>query len=1010
MALLTRELELIIIARDHTQSTTARVAGALTLIGSGITAMGAAWSREMGQMTQEALQLRDTAALAFTQMFDRGDASVQDIEQALLRVGTTVPAPFEELGEAIFDIFSSIEATVPEAENILGRVAQAAVAGATDVRSSMIPTIATMNAFGMTADDIDFILDQQFKTVQKGIITYDEYAQNIGKVIPAAKAAGQDVETMGASVAFLTRNGLNAAMAATSAARAFELFADPKSVKNLEDMGIQVRDSQGEFRQITDVLADMDTIFGDMTAPERKAAFKEIFGQGRIQARRFFDIAIPNWREFNDLSEDFRGSAGAMQEAYDIMMGESPQKQLDLMKQRWEAIRMEIGQRFIPMLTEKLIPVAEELWGWWSSLDEAQKDNIARWAGLAGVIATVVGGLITLVGFGKLIATIFGATGALGAVGAIGGALLKFLGAVGLIAGAGLLIWQNWDKVVEFWDSTLKPAIDNVIEFFRPLVEDLVEEIKTQWDGLVTFMGGIVDKWLEIWNEWWPKFQEAFSGIGEDVERVWGKITEAIGPFFDAIKALVTFFTDNVLPILASDEFLNELKFVWDALVVVVTSALDIFRGVMEIITAILEGRWGDAWDAFLQIFVDVWDNVWAQFGENFEAIGQWFADIGTSIAEWWSNIWNGVKDFFIGVWEAILEFFGGVWESITGFFETAGETVGTLWSDLWNRIKDFFVDLWDGIVEWFQGLWENEFVKFFRDIFGILYEIHRIAWELILAVTREVISFIWENVIKPLWNAIVTFLTGIWNNLKAMASTLWNGIRWAITTAVTVTSSVIRAVWGAVTGFISGIWNRAKTTTTTTWNIIKGAVLGAVKGVWNQIRFWLGLAWRVMSGIWATVWNNTARVWRTVSTFIWHPIRTAYYRVRGWINNIVGYIIRLWERAKYWVGRIRDILSKINPASWFSPPITATVAAGFTELQRVTTGALKGIQSDADSRVRRIRRTVGELTELRHRQEALARATSGTSRTSTTNITVNTTSSQPSQIAREVSYYTRIQ
>ncbi len=930
MALLTRELELIIIARDHTQSTTARVAGALTFIGAAIVRMGIVWADTLRDMTSEAIDFRNGAALAFTQMFDQGTATITDIEQAMLRVGREVPVPFEEMSEAMFDIFSSLEATVPEAESILRAVSQAAVAGQTDVRGAMVPTIAMMNAFGLGAEDIGFILDQQFTTVQRGILTYDEFTQTIGKVIPAAKSSGQSIETMGATVAFLTRNGLSAAMAGTSAARAFELFAQPKTVKNLEDAGIAVRDSTGEFRQINEVLADMDSIFGNLTAPERKEKFIEIFGQGRIQARRFFDIAIPNWREFNDLVDVFTSeeTLGAMRRAYDVMM-EQPRQKLDVLLNRWQALRLEIGMRFIPLLEDKIIPLFDRLLDIWDDLDEVQKDNLVRWLAIGAIATTVSGILITITGIGKLLVAVFGASGFMALLGSMIGPILKFLGVVGLLAAAGIAVFKNWDKVVDFWENTLRPAVKKVIEFFRPLIEDIIDKFQDKFDDLLVFFQDLGIRWIEFIDEFIPEIIRRFGDLPEDIEAIFEKAGDVIGPFFEALMALTSFITDVLIAALTSDEFLDTLEFIWEVATGIIEGALEIMEGALEIFTLVLEGDWGAAWDRFLEIFADIWVIIM----KKTEDIRQWFTDIWTGIIDWfentWETFWNTVQAIFTRVWEGIFEFSVMIWEAI----------------------RDFFI-----------MIWENEIVQFIVAVLGVIFELFRIAFELILGIII--------NTVTGMWNFIVTK----WNQIKGFLG------------------PILAVIWFLVSNAWNFIWATIKTIAT---------------NIWRTIVFWFNLIKSFITTHMGTIKTILGVAWAAIEFIIVNPIIGAYNGIVNWFKRIRDWFSWLLGRAIFYVNKIRGWLKKLNPLSWLSPPVATIVMSGFDVLGSNMTGALMAMEEDARMRVGLIRDEVSNLRKITPPEfgGGLALAPAGGGNT----VEINVTTLAEQQIADEIAWAIRI-
>jgi len=984
------------------------VAGALTFIGAAITRMGLAWADTLKDMTNEAIDFRNGAALAFTQMFETGTATIEDIEQAMLRVGREVPVPFEEMSEAMFDIFSSIEATVPEAEAILRAVSQAAVAGQTDVRGAMVPTIAMMNAFGLGAEDIGFILDQQFTTVQRGILTYDEFTQTIGKVIPAAKSSGQSIETMGATVAFLTKNGLSAAMAGTSAARAFELFAQPKTVKNLEDMGIAVRDSTGEFRQINEVLEDMDVIFGDLTAPERKEAFIDIFGQGRIQARRFFDIAIPNWREFNTLVDVFTSeeTVGAMRRAYDIMM-DQPRQKIDALLNRWQALRFEIGMHFIPLLEDKVIPFFDDLLSIWENLDSVMKGNIARWAAI-GAIATVASGIfIVIVGIGQLLAAVFGASGFFGTLLAIGRPLLKFLGWVGLLASLAILVVKNWDKLVVFWDSTLRPAVKKVIEFFRPLIEDIIGKFQDKFDDLLVFFQDLGIRWLEFIDEFVPEIIRRFKDLPKDIEAIFQKAGDVIGPFFDALIALTSFITDVLIAALTNEDFLDTLEFIWSVASGIIEGTLEIMEGVLTIFAAVLEGDWGAAWDAFLEIFISIWDIIM----EKTEGIRAWFVEVWGGIMTWfhdlWFDAWNAVKDFFTGIWDGIVDFAGGVVDWFQNTWNSGWEAITNFFSNIWTGIKDFFIAVWEGIVDWFQDLWENRVVQFLVIVLQIIYELFRIAFELVLVVIVGAVMGMWNTIVNT-WNNITRFLGVAMLIIKTLIVGAWNIIFPIVKTVVTNIWRTIVFWFNRARDFLSGVWRVIKGIIIGAWNIIAPTVKRIVGDIWRSIIFWFNL----IKGWLGTMWNNlkTAAgiVWEQIKDKIVDPVIDAYWGIVRWFNKIRDKLSWLLDEAIKFVSKILTWLQKLNPFSFHSTPIAITVLQGFDMLSSNMAAALDAIEKDTRDRVIRIRDEVGNLRKISPEiggGGALALASAGGP-----SIEINVTTLSEQNIADEVAWAIRIQ
>lgn len=980
MALATRELELIIIARDSASSTFARIGGAMAILGTGIARMGIKWAGELNQMAMEAAEFSNSAALAFTQMFDKTGAKIEDVEDMLLRVAREVPRPIESLSEALFDIFSSIDVGIGEAENILKRVGDAAVAGQTDVRAAMIPTIAVMNAYKLSAENIDEILDIQFKTVQKGILTYEELTQNIGKVIPAAVAAGQSFTDMSAAYAFLTRNGLNAAMSATSVARAMELLARPQTVKNLEEYGIKVRNAAGEFLPLNEIITQLGRRMDDLTAPQRKQAFQDLFGTGTIQARRFFDLAIPNYEDLAALTDEFGDSAGSMQAAYDVMFKE-PQAQIDLMKNRLAAFRIELGERVLKTITERLLPIGNKLLAWWESLSDKTKDQIANFVQFAAIGTIVVGALIAGAGAVMLAIKAFSGMGSI--VGKLVSGFVKFNIWVLAIAGAAYLVYKNWDKIVAVWNGHVLPAIKKVWGALRPLVEglkahtiktflDTWQSLKTTWQGLLPTLQDIASK---------IRMQEAIEWMRSQ----WPKVRDIITKAFEAIRAIITHVSKVIrrhVQTLAKGikwvwekfgpEIVAVVSGVWRQIKNIFEAAFGIIEGLLDTFIGVLTGDWERAgeglkqiWDSLVGLLVGTWNNLWQTISDVTEravtAVTEWLVGVWNGIKTWWMNLWAGIRDWFIGIWTSITTFLSGIWNTVSGIFMAGINVIKTIWNTGWNTFKTII-----------QKIWNSGIVKFLRDVFGIIREIFRIAVTAVAVIWAK----FWGNIfdfVKDIWNKISEWLTEKWDAFKELAREVWNKVKTNIQTAVTATRNLIMPIWNAIRDKISSIWNTIRDWASAKWTRIReiiGTAVVAMRSkifeIWTSIRTSISNIWDSIKTKASTIWGNirsvAADLWGRIKSAVMGPTDDIKSGFSDLVTRVIDKLKQLWDKAVYYVGKIRATLKKIDPREWFSPPITATVGKGMSVLSTGVLGDLKSLSRGINQRVTDIRNQMGSI------------------------------------------------
>lgn len=396
--------------------------------------------------TKKAAEFRREVALAKTQV-DDARISVDFLANTMQDVGFKIPGEFERMPRLMFDIFSTMHPRMEETKKLTEEFTKAATAGFSDIQTVSRTSMQILNAFfsdfkegadtmGIKVEDVTGVLDKQFRMVQRGTGTYQELTSALNRVIPAAKGAGQSVDTMMGSVAFLSRMGVDASMAGTSVARTMEAIG--RSSENLEAMGIRAHNANGELLQLDKIIENMHKEFKGMTRPEFMQALDEAFsGQGwRIQARRFFQLAIPNFELLNSIINDVAMSSGDMQKAFETVE-DQPAMQMKLLKQQFQILAQEIGTEFLPHAAR----VIEKIQGWVTALREFNNTSgtsigriltiISALSAAIAVVTAVVGGFIALrgalaainVSLAAMASNIALAVGLLGGLGLAAGAL-----------------------------------------------------------------------------------------------------------------------------------------------------------------------------------------------------------------------------------------------------------------------------------------------------------------------------------------------------------------------------------------------------------------------------------------------------------------------------------------------------------------------------------------------------------------------------------------------------------
>ena len=840
---------------------------ALMGVGTNMLAVAGMGAGVLANMTSEALNFSQGMAYAFTQVDEVG-VSLEELKDIARNVSREIPVPLEQVSEGLYDLFSSVDITMAESEDAMKLFSKASIAGMTDIRTATRSTVAVMNAYEMGAEDINEILDWQFQLVRKGIGTYDDFAGVIGLSLPAFRAADQELDTLGGTLTFLTRNGLSASRASTSAARAMELLATPKATENLRELGIEVTNADGTFRQINDIVTDLAAgPMKDLQGPEFRKAFKEIFGTGRIQARRFFDVALKNTAEYNQRIDEMNGKMGAMETAYDIMYNEPLMRSQEL-KVAFSLLKEEVGQRLIPAF-ERLVDWGMDLIEKWDALDEETKDQIVTWASwtvaivaATGVAFLFAGGILLVTSAFTALKTVLFATSIGKGLGAMAGWLAAMgppgwiaLAVIIALAGIAYLVYRNWDTLVSWWNNTLFPAIVSMGRFFRDVGLAIADFAVVAW-------GYIRDFGVGTWNflkTWGPKIWKVMKSI-------WDKAWSITKTVWGAIAGFAVVVWEEVLP---------RLKKLWDIIVDNATTAwgmlseagVEVWHGIVGIWHAIfptLKAIWDEIymvaswlfpliWEIVMTVFNGIWEGiqiVWPMIWDTITTVASVGWEILKAILDVlqsaWENFWPAIRDFAIVAWDFLWTYLGSALEIAMSAINAIIAIFTGDWEQLWEEVKDIGQAIWDVILGAFELLWVgieaawDAGTGFFVDL-----------GETILGLLGDGFGVLVEwggNVISGLGDFFVNAVK-VGGQLALKLAELVTGIvGWFIDVGSDIGSSIVNGIYTALSGIfttLAGWWdgmvNWFTNLADTIWDAVWDGLSGLGAAIYDSIMDTLG-------------------------------------------------------------------------------------------------------------------------------------------------------------------------
>ena len=565
------------------------------------------------------------------------------------------------------------------------------------------------------------------------------------------------------------------------------------SGKAIGDVTIATTNADGSMRDLSDILADCRSAFGNLTESEKAQAAESLVGKNAMSG--FLALMNAGEGDIEKLSSAIDNCDGSA-EKMAMTMQDNLAGQLTILKSQLQELAISFGDILMPAIrsiVSKLQGFVDKLNG----MDEGTKRTIVTIALLVasiGPLLIIIGTTISKIGVAmqgfvklangvsKLKVAIQGGTGVLGKLGAaLGGVSAPVLAVVAVIA---VLV----AAFVHLWRTN---------EGFRDAIIGTWNRIK---DTISGFCQGIVDRLNAL------GFQ--FTDIVDVLKTVWDGFCQILAPIFEGV--------------------FNHIANILSTVTGVITGILDVFIGIFT-------GNWSQAWTGVKEIFSSIWNGI-SSFFTNILNVIKGVADVvlgwfGTS----WNEVWTNIKTFFEGIWNGIVSFFTGIWEIIKNVVQTGIMLIGSILEAAVDIITLPFRFIWENCKEIIIAVWDAIKSK-------VTTVIHAVASVIstVMNAIKTVFTTVWnaiKTVVTTVVNAIKSVVTTVFNAIKSTATTVWNAVKTAVTTPVNAIKSTVTSVFNSVKSTVTSIFNGIKSTATSVWNGIKSAITTPIEAAKNKVK-----------------------------------------------------------------------------------------------------------------------------------------------------------------------------
>lgn len=572
---------------------------------------------------------------------DESQVPIKKLGKEILKLSNTYGLSSTELSEATYQALSASIQTKDVAK-FVETSAKLAKTGFLETNEAVDVLTTTINAYGYKAKDAGAISDKLIEIQNRGKVTVQELANNMGQVIPTAAALGVNFNNLGAAYIVMTKKGIDAANATTyTRAMLNELSKDGSKVSGV--LREKTGKSFSELMKSGKSLGDVLNILYDATG-RNGTEFKNLWGNVRAGSGALA-LVQGDANAFNEALGQIQGSTGNVNRALEKMKtaGASFKKIFNALKNIVTIVTGALAEKLAPVISF----VADKITGFANTLADLQGKHDGIFAAIGAVlpILAAIAPVLLITGtmmekFGSSLSTIARiAPGFSGALGKAFGFLkanpillvVAALAALALmISKTGMSVEQISDKVAGFVNSAV-----NVI---NGIVAKMPEIINSLINGLITMLPALVQGAVTL-----------YMGLVQALP----KILPAL------IQGLIQLITMGIQTLPAM-------------MPIVINAAILLFMEIVKAIPAIAV--------ALFQAMPQVLNAILAGLQPVIGIVGNIFTNAKNTIL----NIWNSIKATATSVWNAIKS-------AITSPISAAYNAV----SNIIQRIRSLFNFTW---------------------------------------------------------------------------------------------------------------------------------------------------------------------------------------------------------------------------------------------------------------------------------------------------------------------------
>lgn len=647
---------------------------------AGVTALGTAAVSTAANFESSMSQVQATMGITKDAMSTVNGESVNTMDtlSALAKkMGSETAFSASECAEAL-NYLALAGYDTQQMFDTLPTVLNLAAAGGIDLAAASDMVTDAMSALGMGVDEAGTMVDQMAKTASTTNTSVAQLGEGILTIGATAKTVKGGTAELNTALGILANNGIKGAEGGTHLRNVILSLQNPtdKAAACMEQLGLDVYDSEGNMRSLNDILGDLNTSMDGMTAAEKSNIIGQIFNKTDLASVNA--LLANTGTTWDELQQSIVDSGGAAQQMADTQL-DNLQGQITILKSALEGLAISFGELLLPAI-KTIVGWVQKFVDWLNGMDEGTKKvvgTIALLAAALGPVLIVIGKVVSAVGtimtivpkVAGVINTVKTAFAALNTT-MLANPIFLIIAAITALVAAFIYLWNTNEDFRQFWIN---------------LWENVKEVAIAVWEAIKNFFSAAWEAISSTAQAVWNGIKDFFSGLWEGIKTIFSTVVEVIKTiittYFNIYKTIITTVLNAIKTVFTT---------VWNGIKTVVTTVV---TAIQTFITT--------AWNAIKNTVTTVLNAIKAVITTVWNAIKSAVTSVVNGIKSTITSVWNGIKSTVSSVVNSIKNtvttVFNNIWSGIKG---TMGKIVSSI-KEGFNNAISFITSLPSKALQW---------------------------------------------------------------------------------------------------------------------------------------------------------------------------------------------------------------------------------------------------------------------------------------------------------------------